>query len=88
MGDLPLKNYSHDKPINQGHASPCPGEYPAQGRNFDLFAVMLFQLQPADLARKPDRGAPSSAGDPAEAEISSQSQARLRFCLKKKRLGS
>lgn len=79
LGDLLLNNYSHDKPINQAALSPRPAPSLALGRNFDLFAMMLSHLQRAPLARKPDCGAPVSAGGPAEAEIPPQSQTRFVF---------
>lgn len=82
LGDLPLNNYSHDKAINQAASSP------ALGRTADLFAVMLSHLRGAPVPRKADGGALLSAGGPAEADISPQSQTRVEIrpkCLKDER---
>lgn len=51
------------------------------GRNFDLFAVMHSYLRHLPVAKKPDCGSPSSAGDPAEAATPCRLKHILYFSL-------
>lgn len=53
----------------------------ALGRNFDLFGMMYSYLQHPPLAKKPNCGSPSSAGDPVEAIIPHRFRHILYFSL-------
>lgn len=67
--DLPRYSYSHDKPVYQKGFLPAWSLMILRGEHFDLFAVMHSFLRHLPLAKKPNCGSPSSAGDPIEAVI-------------------